>query len=86
MAVLGWLWRRRFADLTLRKGMPRGLVDCLPAMSRGGADTTRTLQLAATFESGQKRLESGRSALGDGMMTSVALRSTKEEYLRCYSI
>lgn len=30
MAVLGWLWRRRFADLTLRSLTPRRLVYCLP--------------------------------------------------------
>ena len=30
MAVLGWLWRRRFADEETRKAMPRRLVYCLP--------------------------------------------------------
>ncbi len=28
--VLGWLWRRRFADEEIRKGTPRRLVYCLP--------------------------------------------------------
>lgn len=30
MAVLGWLWRRRFAEETVRKATPRRLVYCLP--------------------------------------------------------
>ncbi len=30
MAVLGWLWRRRFAEETVRKTTPRRLVYCLP--------------------------------------------------------
>jgi CRISPR-associated endonuclease/helicase Cas3 len=30
MAVLGWLWRRRFADEETRKFTPRRLVYCLP--------------------------------------------------------
>ncbi|CUS32800.1 type I-G CRISPR-associated helicase/endonuclease Cas3g [Candidatus Nitrospira nitrificans] len=30
MAVLGWLWRRRFADLEVRRATPRRLVYCLP--------------------------------------------------------
>lgn len=30
MAVLGWLWRRRFADEETRKATPRRLVYCLP--------------------------------------------------------
>lgn len=30
MAVLGWLWRRRFADQTIRETTPRRLVYCLP--------------------------------------------------------
>jgi CRISPR-associated endonuclease/helicase Cas3 len=30
MAVLGWLWRRRFADENTRKATPRRLVYCLP--------------------------------------------------------
>jgi CRISPR-associated endonuclease/helicase Cas3 len=30
MAVLGWLWRRRFAEETIRKTTPRRLVYCLP--------------------------------------------------------
>ncbi|QOJ00743.1 MAG: CRISPR-associated endonuclease Cas3'' [Phycisphaeraceae bacterium] len=30
MAVLGWLWRRRFADETVRRLTPRRLVYCLP--------------------------------------------------------
>ncbi|MCA9050396.1 MAG: CRISPR-associated helicase Cas3', partial [Planctomycetaceae bacterium] len=29
-AVLGWLWRRRFADKTTREATPRRLVHCLP--------------------------------------------------------
>lgn len=30
MAVLGWLWRRRFAEEKVRKATPRRLVYCLP--------------------------------------------------------
>ena len=30
MAILGWLWRRRFADRTTRDSTPRRLVYCLP--------------------------------------------------------
>ena len=30
MAVLGWLWRRRFADEKVREATPRRLVYCLP--------------------------------------------------------
>lgn len=30
MVVLGWLWRRRFAEETVRKATPRRLVYCLP--------------------------------------------------------
>ena len=30
MAVLGWLWRRRFADTAVRTATPRRLVYCLP--------------------------------------------------------
>ena len=30
MAVLGWLWRRRFADQSIRQSTPRRLVYCLP--------------------------------------------------------
>jgi len=30
MAVLGWLWRRRFAEKKVRKATPRRLVYCLP--------------------------------------------------------
>ncbi len=30
MAVLGWLWRRRFAEETVKKATPRRLVYCLP--------------------------------------------------------
>ena len=30
MAVLGWLWRRRFADVAVRKATPLRLVYCLP--------------------------------------------------------
>lgn len=30
MAVLGWLWRRRFASDTVRRATPRRLVYCLP--------------------------------------------------------
>lgn len=30
MAVLGWLWRRRFADDKVRQATPRRLVYCLP--------------------------------------------------------
>ena len=30
MAVLGWLWRRRFAEEKIRKATPRRLVYCLP--------------------------------------------------------
>lgn len=30
MAVLGWLWRRRCADVATRKATPRRLVYCLP--------------------------------------------------------
>lgn len=30
MAVLGWLWRRRFAEQKVRKATPRRLVYCLP--------------------------------------------------------
>lgn len=30
MAVLGWLWRRRFAPDPVRRGTPRRLVYCLP--------------------------------------------------------
>jgi CRISPR-associated endonuclease/helicase Cas3 len=30
MAVLGWLWRRRFADAAVRARSPRRLVYCLP--------------------------------------------------------
>ncbi|CUS38386.1 CRISPR-associated helicase, Cas3 family [Candidatus Nitrospira nitrosa] len=30
MAVLGWLWRRRFAEETVQKATPRRLVYCLP--------------------------------------------------------
>lgn len=30
MAVVGWLWRRRFADESVRRIMPRRLVYCLP--------------------------------------------------------
>jgi len=29
-AVLAWLWRRRFADESIRKQTPRRLVYCLP--------------------------------------------------------
>ena len=30
MAVLGWLWRRRFADEAIKTATPRRLVYCLP--------------------------------------------------------
>jgi CRISPR-associated endonuclease/helicase Cas3 len=30
MAVLGWLWRRQFADSQVRRATPRRLVYCLP--------------------------------------------------------
>lgn len=30
MAILGWLWRRQFADEQIQKGTPRRLVYCLP--------------------------------------------------------
>ncbi|MGH7873849.1 MAG: hypothetical protein ACREQO_16720, partial [Candidatus Binatia bacterium] len=30
MAVLGWLWRRRFANEEIQKATPRRLVYCLP--------------------------------------------------------
>lgn len=30
MAVLGWMWRRRFANETIQKATPRRLVYCLP--------------------------------------------------------
>ncbi|MCS6290688.1 MAG: CRISPR-associated helicase Cas3' [Nitrospira sp.] len=30
MAVLGWLWRRRFGEVKVRKATPRRLVYCLP--------------------------------------------------------
>src|SRR3972149_4282730 len=30
MAVLGWLWRRRFADEEIQKATPKRLVYCLP--------------------------------------------------------
>ena len=29
-AVLGWLWRRRYADAPIRKSTPRRLIYCLP--------------------------------------------------------
>ena len=29
-AILGWLWRRRYADQTIRAATPRRLVYCLP--------------------------------------------------------
>ncbi len=46
MAVLGWLWRRRFADEAIKMATPRRLVYCLPMrvlveQTRDGRGTPR---------------------------------------------
>lgn len=55
MAVLGWLWRRRFADEGTRKATPRRLVYCLP-MRVLVEQTYRCTTIVARWERGRVSL------------------------------
>ena len=53
MAVLGWLWRRRFAEEKVRKATPRRLVYCLPMRVL----VEQTVESAQTWLKNLERLE-----------------------------
>lgn len=61
-AILGWLWRRRFAEAAVRARTPRRLVFCLPMRTL----VEQTLNVAATWLGNVRLADIGLHALLGG--------------------
>ena len=75
MAILGWVWRRRFAEASIRNTTPRRLIYCLPMRTLVEQTYQQTLQwlarlrlLAGSYETddqGQLKPETYQPTLSD---------------------